>query len=400
MSIDKGHYEITEVEGIQGINHRTFPVIVNYSDPIKTLRVAYSLAEGESYVVGGLLTEKKQPQAHPMMSFADKLRDAGSVWADPPTAVQTDYFGSELQQHVAFYATHAFYSRHGRFPAVRHTEDIASVKALAQELLSSKAIVIEDSDWSINEDYFNNYVGLAGVELQPMSAFAGGVLAQEVVKVTGKFTPIPGWLHFASFESLPSAEQTPARDTAESAPRDDPRDELAAVYGWRFLEQLGNLRYFLVGSGALGCEFLKNFALNNICAGPQGKLYVTDADRIELSNLARQFLFREHNVGQPKSRAAAAMAKVMNPQLNVEALEMFVGPKTENVFHDDFWLSLDGVCNALDNIEARMYVDKQCVRYEKSLLESGTMGTNGNVDTIVPHKTRTYGEGKRSSFIW
>jgi len=56
---------------------------------------------------------------------------------------------------------------------------------------------------------------------------------------------------------------------------------------------------------------------------------VTDADRIELSNLTRQFLFREHNVGQPKSRAAAAMAQQMNPKFNVEAMELFVGAKSE-----------------------------------------------------------------------
>ena len=37
------------------------------------------------------------------------------------------------------------------------------------------------------------------------------------------------------------------------------------------------------------------------------------------------------------------------------------------------------MCNALDNMEARQYVDVQCVKYEKSLLESGTMGTSGNI---------------------
>ena len=127
-------------------------------------------------------------------------------------------------------------------------------------------------------------------------------------------------------------------------------DELAAVYGWKFVQQLRSLKYFMVGCGALGCEFMKNFALNGICcgsksiffvrpycplsslppyAGPEGKLFVTDADRIELSNLSRQFLFREHNVGQPKSRAAAAMALKMNPSFNVEALELYVGAKSE-----------------------------------------------------------------------
>ena len=223
--------------------------------------------------------------------------------------------------------------------------------------------------WSIR------YAAFAGVELQAMAAFAGGVLAQEVVKCTGKFTPIPGFMHFSTPEVLPEVLPTPT----ELAPKNSRFDELAAVFGWPFVEKLGSLKYFMVGCGALGCEFMKNFALNNICCGPKGKLVVTDADRIELSNLSRQFLFREHNVGQPKSRAAAAMATVMNPTFHVDAMELFVGPKSEDQFNDDFWMELDGVCNALDNMEARQYVDTQCVKYEKSLLESGTMGTSGNV---------------------
>lgn len=211
--------------------------------------------------------------------------------------------------------------------------------------------------------------------MQPLAAFAGGVLAQEVVKVTGKFTPIPGFLHFSAFEALPDERPT----AEETAPRNHRNDELAALYGWPFVETLGNLKYFMVGCGALGCEFLKNFALNGVCCGPSGSLSVTDADRIELSNLTRQFLFREHNVGQPKSVAAGVMAKQMNPDFKVDSLEQFVGPKTEEIFNDAFWLGLDGVCNALDNMEARQYVDAQCVKYEKSLLESGTMGTSGNI---------------------
>ena len=224
-----------------------------------------------------------------------------------------------------------------------------------------------------------------------MSAFIGGVLAQEVVKITGKFTPIPGFMHFSAPEALPTDDNKP--EVSDTLPRGSRYDELAAVYGWSFVEKLGSLKYFMVGCGALGCEFMKNFALNGICCGPNGKLVVTDADRIELSNLSRQFLFREHNVGQPKSRAAGAMAKVMNTSFNVEALELFVGPKTEEVFNDEFWIGLDGICNALDNMEARLYVDQQCVKYEKSLLESGTMGTGGNIDTICPFKTRTFAEG-------
>ena len=167
-----------------------------------------------------------------------------------------------------------------------------------------------------------------------------------MVKCTGKFTPIPGFLHYACPETLPVERPS----AADCAPRGHRNDELAAVFGWTFCEKLSNLKYFMVGCGALGCEFMKNFALNSVCCGPHGSLSVTDADRIELSNLTRQFLFREHNVGQPKSKAAAAMATVMNPTFKVNALEMFVGAKTENFFNDAFWSQLDGVCNALDNM--------------------------------------------------
>merc|ERR1719181_2751151 len=87
----------------------------------------------------------------------------------------------------------------------------------------------------------------------------------------------------------------------------------------------------------------------------------------------------------------------MNPAFNVKSLEMFVGQKTEDTFDDAFWMGLSGVCNALDNMEARFYVDAQCVKYELSLLESGTMGPSGNVDPVVPFKTKTYRDGGQAA---
>lgn len=149
----------------------------------------------------------------------------------------------------------------------------------------------------------------------------------------------------------------------------------------------------MVGCGALGCEYVKNFAMLGLCCGEGGVLHITDNDRIEVSNLSRQFLFREDNVGQNKSTAAAGRASKMNPTINIDARTDLVAPETEHVFNDEFWEGLDFVCNALDNMKARFYVDGKCVFYEKPLLESGTMGTGANVDVIVPHKTRSYADG-------
>lgn len=57
-----------------------------------------------------------------------------------------------------------------------------------------------------------------------------------------------------------------------------------------------------------------------LSCGDSGLVTVTDMDRIEKSNLNRQFLFRNVNVGQPKSATAAAAARVMNPDLKVGRL--------------------------------------------------------------------------------
>jgi ThiF family len=66
------------------------------------------------------------------------------------------------------------------------------------------------------------------------------------------------------------------------------------------------------------CCYVQNFALLGFACGPDGLITVTDNDRIEVSNLSRQFLFREHNVGQPKSLAATAAVKAtMNPSIQV-----------------------------------------------------------------------------------
>ncbi|CAM9239916.1 unnamed protein product, partial [Hapterophycus canaliculatus] len=115
----------------------------------------------------------------------------------------------------------------------------------------------------------------------------------------------------------------------------------------------------------------------------------------KVSNLNRQFLFREHNVGQAKSSAAAIAAKAMNSSIKLDAKEDFVSPGTENLFQDDFWESLDFVTNALDNVKARLYVDSRCVFYGKPLLESGTLGTKCNVQVVVPHVTASYADGPK-----
>jgi ubiquitin-activating enzyme E1 len=124
--------------------------------------------------------------------------------------------------------------------------------------------------------------------------------------------------------------------------------------------------------------------------GESGKLIITDMDTIEKSNLNRQFLFRPWDVQKLKSDTAAAACRSMNPDINIESHQNRVGTETEDIYGDEFFESIDGVANALDNVQARLYMDNRCVFYCKPLLESGTLGTKGNTQVCLNPTTPSH----------
>lgn len=166
---------------------------------------------------------------------------------------------------------------------------------------------------SFRENFIKNVALYANTNLSPLASFWGGVVAQEIIKFTGKYTPLRQWLHHEVFEALP--ESTESLNTVPVGSR---YDDYISIYGQEFLEKLQNQNAFMVGAGALGCEYLKMFALMGLGTAGHGKFTVTDDDQIEVSNLNRQFLFRRDNVGKSKSECAAAAVKTkMNPNFNV-----------------------------------------------------------------------------------
>lgn len=198
------------------------------------------------------------------------------------------------------------------------------------------------------------------------------------------------FFYFDSLESLP----TEPLESSEFRPLNSRYDAQISVFGYKLQKKLEDAQVFVVGSGALGCEFLKNLALMGVSCGTKGKLTITDDDVIEKSNLSRQFLFRDWNIGQAKSTVAASAAALINPQFHIQALQNRVGPETENVFDDTFWEKLDVVINALDNVNARLYVDQRCLYFQKALLESGTLGAKCNTQMVIPHLTENYGASR------
>lgn len=152
----------------------------------------------------------------------------------------------------------------------------------------------------------------------------------------------------------------------------------------------------MIGAGAIGCELLKNFAMVGLGTGEKGQITLTDPDIIELSNLNRQFLFREKHLRKPKSITAAAAAIQMNPDLkgHISARLDKLCKDTDHIYTEQFFKEQTVVANALDNVAARLFIDQKCVRARIPLLDSGTLGAKGHVQVIIPHKTESYGSFK------
>jgi len=362
--------KFSEVRGMTEINDQEFKIKV--TGPY-TFRIGDTKAFSQ-YERGGVVVQVKQPKVLSFKPLATAMNEMEPVITDFAK------FSAPSQLHLCYQALHTWQQENaGSLPRPWNRADADRFLALTKEKFGDQ---VED------EGLVKQFAMVCAGEVSPMCAALGGIVAQEVMKATsGKFHPIFQWLYFDAVECLP--EDTASLSEEECAAQGNRYDRQIAVFGQKFQKKLGEQKYFVVGAGAIGCELLKNFAMMGLgCDG--GNVTVTDMDMIEKSNLNRQFLFRSWDINKHKAVTAVAAVHAMNPQANYKSMELRVGAESENIYNDDFFEPLDGVANALDNVEARTYMDRRCVYYNKPLLESGTLGTKGNTQVVLPKITESY----------
>lgn len=141
-------------------------------------------------------------------------------------------------------------------------------------------------------------------------------------------------------------------------------------------------RVLLVGAGGIGCELLKDLVKSGF-----GEIHIIDLDTIDLSNLNRQFLFRNEHIKKPKALVAKEVAQRFNPNVKLVAHHANI---KDAQFSVGWFSEFDLVFNALDNIDARRHVNRLCLAADIPLIESGTTGFNGQVQVIKKGKTACY----------
>ncbi len=145
--------------------------------------------------------------------------------------------------------------------------------------------------------------------------------------------------------------------------------------------KLKNAKVCVVGTGGLGNPIITRLAAMGI-----GTLRIVDRDVIELSNLHRQTMFDEDDVGQVKVEVAAKKLKKLNPDCNIEALAVSVN----DYIAIEVIEGCDVVIDALDSVNARYALNGACVKSNIPFVTGAAVGVSGQVFTVLPKESACY----------
>ncbi len=129
----------------------------------------------------------------------------------------------------------------------------------------------------------------------------------------------------------------------------------------------------IVGAGGIGCP-----ALQYLAAAGVGRLTIIDDDKVSLSNLQRQVLFGENDIGVPKVEAAKAAIASINPDVEVTIFQCQLTADNGAAMLTDADLVLDGT----DNFAARLAVNDLCHKLKIPLVSAAIGQFQGQVGTF------------------
>lgn len=159
---------------------------------------------------------------------------------------------------------------------------------------------------------------------------------------------------------------------------------LKKILGEECVSRIRNSKILMVGAGGIGCELLKDLVLTGY-----GEIHIVDLDTVTLSNLNRQFLFRQKDIDKSKSFTIASAVQSFN-YLGVKLIPHHGNVMDTKQFPIEWWGQFNFIFNALDNLEARRYVNKMALFLRKPLMESGTTGYAGQIQPIYPYYSECF----------
>ena len=156
------------------------------------------------------------------------------------------------------------------------------------------------------------------------------------------------------------------------------RQVMLEEIGFEGMEKLRSAKVCVVGAGGIG-----NPVITQLVAMGVGKLRIVDRDVIEVTNLHRQHLYTDDDIGRVKVEVAAERLRKLNPGIEIEPVPTSVTKFTAEGIVKGF----DIVIDALDSVDARYALNDACIKHNIPLVYAGAIGVTGSVSTILPNNS-------------
>jgi molybdopterin-synthase adenylyltransferase len=156
------------------------------------------------------------------------------------------------------------------------------------------------------------------------------------------------------------------------------RQVMLEEIGFEGMEKLRSANVCVVGAGGIG-----NPVITQLVAMGVGKLRIVDRDVIEVTNLHRQHLYTDDDIGRVKVEVAAERLRKLNPGIEIEPVPTSVTKFTAEGIVKGF----DIVIDALDSVDARYALNDACIKHNIPLIYAGAIGVTGSVSTILPNNS-------------
>jgi len=148
--------------------------------------------------------------------------------------------------------------------------------------------------------------------------------------------------------------------------------------GFVGMEKLRRAKICVVGVGGIGNPIVTQLAAMGV-----GKLKIVDRDVVEISNLHRQHLYNEADIGKVKVEVAAERLKKINHHVQIEAVPLSITRYSA----ESIVKGMDIIIDALDTVDARYALNDACIKYNIPFIYAGALGMLGSVCTILPNKS-------------
>ena len=146
-------------------------------------------------------------------------------------------------------------------------------------------------------------------------------------------------------------------------------------------EKLAQSHVLIVGVGGLGCA-----AATSLCASGIGAITLIDNDKVEYTNLPRQTLFQEKDVGRVKVNAAKTRLGTLNSECVVTAINHTI----QQCNHSDLMPKYDAVLDCTDNVQSRDLINALCYEYGVPLISGAAIRFEGQIFVAKPGVSKCY----------